>query len=49
MEAFDCVEHKILIGELYQYGINGIPHNLGKSCFTNRKQQVQITHKEINI
>ena len=38
VEAFDSVNHKLLLDKLYLHGIRGNTHNLLSSYLTNRKQ-----------
>jgi hypothetical protein len=38
--GFDCVNHEILSGELYFYGIPGVSEDWFRSCLTNRRQKV---------
>ena len=41
-EAFDCVNHEILLTKLHYYGIRGVCWNWFRTYITNRKQKVQI-------
>ena len=40
--AFDIVDHRILLSKLQNYGIRGIARDLLESYLTNRKQVVKI-------
>ena len=42
-KAFDCVNKTILLGQLYNYGIRGIPLQLVDSYLTDRRQFVSLT------
>lgn len=42
-KAFDCVEHGILLQNLYSLGIRGVPHAWLESFLSNRTQVVQIS------
>ena len=41
-QAFDCVNHQILLPKLHFYGIQGITIDWFRSYLTNRKQKVAI-------
>ena len=41
-QAFDTLDHTILLSKLKHYGINGISYNLLSTYLTNRKQYVQF-------
>ena len=45
-KAFDTVDHSILIGKLEHLGIRGLPLELIKSYFSNRKQYVVFGESE---
>ena len=45
-KAFDCVDHKIMLTKLYNYGVRGLPFKLFTDYLTNRTQQTIINgHK----
>jgi hypothetical protein len=46
--AFDCIQHDILMDKLYKYGVWGILHKLIASYLRNRIQHVKVTHTESN-
>ena len=41
-KAFDTVNHEILLGKLYKYGIRGVSHDLFRSYLANRQICVKI-------
>jgi hypothetical protein len=47
-QAFDCIQHDILMDKLYKYGVRGIPYMLIASYLRNRTQHVKVTHTEGN-
>ena len=48
-KAFDTINHHILLGELYKYGIRGLPHGWFSSYITNRKQYVKVGNTESSL
>jgi hypothetical protein len=44
-KAFDCVDHKTLLAEMYQYGITGKGLKLITSYLKDRNQRVIITSR----
>ena len=44
-KAFDCVNHRVLLGKLEFYGITGLENKLFKSYLSNRFQRVIIRNK----
>jgi hypothetical protein len=40
--AFDCVNHEILLAKLHFYGIQGLMADWFRSYLTNRRQKVEI-------
>lgn len=48
-KAFDCVDHKILLETLENFGIRGTCNNLLKSYLWNRKQFVQCFDKHSEV
>ena len=47
-EAFDTVNHKILLSKLYHYDIRGIPHDWFRNYRHNRTQFVKIGSSQSN-
>jgi hypothetical protein len=47
-KAFDCVHHKILLGKLKFYGIDGKFKTLIESSLTNRYQKVTLEKIDYN-
>ena len=45
-KAFDTVDHSILLGKLYHLGIRGLPLELIRSYFSNRRQYVVFNGAE---
>jgi hypothetical protein len=43
-KAFDCFNHKILLGKLFYYGINGDNIQWFKIDLAGRKQRAEISH-----
>jgi hypothetical protein len=41
-EAFDCVNHEIVLAKLYSYGIQGVSEDWYKSSLTNIRQKVYV-------
>jgi hypothetical protein len=37
-KTFNCIQGSILVDNLHNYGVRGIPHKLMKSYLTNRTQ-----------
>jgi hypothetical protein len=44
-QAFDCVDHDLLLSKMYWYGISGKGYNLLQSYLENRYQRVTISNK----
>ena len=44
--AFDTINHHILLEKLCKYGIQGLPHAWFSSYITNRKQYVKVGNTE---
>ena len=47
-EAFDTVNHQILLNKLWRYGIRGHTNDLFRSYLTNRRQYTCTNGKKIN-
>jgi hypothetical protein len=45
-KVFDCVNHKIILGKLFNYGIHGVNTQWFESYFTNSKQKVDIISQD---
>ena len=43
-KAFDCVDHSILLEQMYTYGVRGMGLSLLESFLTNRKQWVRLSN-----
>ena len=48
-KAFDTIDHAILLSKLEHYGVDGIPLQLVKNYFTNRKQYVKLNEVNSNL
>jgi len=46
--AFDTVNHSILLGKLYSYGIRGVPYECFKNVLNNRYQCVFVNGIQSN-
>ena len=42
LKAFDCIDHKILIAKLYEYGLSSSALNIISSYLKHRKQRTKI-------
>ena len=47
-KAFDTVNHKILLSNLYHYGVRGIPHDWFENYLYDRTQFVKIGSSQSN-
>ena len=41
-EAFDCIDHTLLIAKLFAFGVSRLSLKLLYSCLSNRTQRVRI-------
>ena len=41
-EAFDCMNHEILLAKLHFYGIRGVYEDWFRSYLTNTRQKVEV-------
>ena len=48
-KAYDTINHHILLGKLYNYGIRGLPHAWFSPYITNRKQYVKVGNTESSL
>ena len=48
-KAYDCLDHSILISNLYQYGGRGIPLDCFKSYLSERKQNVSVNSVDSTV
>jgi len=45
--AFDCINHAVLLGKMKFYGVSGKFYNLVKSYLDGRYQKVILSHNSI--